>query len=325
MDGPPSAPNGTAHQRVRAPVVLILFNRPDLTVRVLDRIRQVEPAALFVIGDGPRPDRPDDASLCEQARAAVGEVDWPCRVQTNFSDVNLGVRRRIASGMSWVFDQVDRAVVLEDDCLPDPTFFSFCDELLDRFEHEERVMMITGTNIGETWKPDAQSYHFARRGNTWGWASWRRAWRHYDPEMKAWEDAAVRRRIRRELGAEHFEALGGWMDRAWHQRRVWAVPWQLTTLSHSGLCVVPSANLVSNLGFRADGTMLTRFRPEIAELPTHPMRFPLKHPGAIEPDAGYDRRYLEIRHPTARFSPLRRWVRGWSRSLWIRRVKAGRR
>ena len=153
---------------MRTPVALIIFNRPDCTAAVLDAIARARPPRLFVIADGPRPDRPGEAALCEQTRALLQRVDWDCEVRTSFSDENLGCKRRPETGIDWVLDEVEEAIILEDDCLPSPDFFPFCEELLDRYREDERVMMISGFNFfGET-RSARQSYQFSYLGSTWG-------------------------------------------------------------------------------------------------------------------------------------------------------------
>ena len=133
--------------RLTTPVAFLIFNRVDTTARVFEAIRQARPPKLLVVADGPRPGREGEAALCEQARSVIARVDWPCEVLTNFADTNLGCRKRVSSGIDWVFSTVPEAIILEDDCLPDPTFFRFCDELLERYRDDKRVMMISGDNF----------------------------------------------------------------------------------------------------------------------------------------------------------------------------------
>ncbi|MGC1799486.1 MAG: hypothetical protein WA701_03795, partial [Solirubrobacterales bacterium] len=186
----------------RTPVAMLIFNRPETTARVFERVREARPPKLLVVADGPRADRPGEAGRCREARAVVEAVDWPCELMTDYSEVNLGCGKRISSGLDWVFDSVEEAIVLEDDCLPHPSFFRFCEELLKRYRAEERVVHVSGDNFqsagraggavgrllrlaGRSWSP---SYYFSRYAHVWGWASWRRAWSDYDFEMTAWRD-----------------------------------------------------------------------------------------------------------------------------------------
>jgi hypothetical protein len=137
-----------------------------------------------VIADGPGSG--EDLVKCEAARKIINQVSWDCEVLTNYSDVNLGCKKRISSGLDWVFKQCDEAIILEDDTLPHSTFFRFCSELLERYRDDQRVMMICGQNLQFGRKVNPYSYYFSRCPHIWGWATWRRAWNHFDLKMKSW-------------------------------------------------------------------------------------------------------------------------------------------
>ena len=169
-----------------APVAFFIFKRPALTARVFERIRAAKPPRLLVVADGPRPSRPEEAQLCEATRKVVSTPDWPCELLVNFADENLGNRRRLSSGLNWVFEQCDQAIILEDDCLPSASFFPFCSEMLNRYRDDARIMHISGDNFQDGHRSGTGSYYFSRYSLSWGWASWRRAWRHYDVALSMW-------------------------------------------------------------------------------------------------------------------------------------------
>jgi hypothetical protein len=171
---------------MHTPVALIIFNRPELTARVFAQIAKAKPPKLFVIADGPRPNHPEDAGKCAAAAAVLAQIDWDCEVLENYSDVNLGLARRTITGITWVFEQVEEAIILEDDCVPHPTFFRFCEELLDKYREDERVMEIAGINFEFGQKSTTSSYFFCYHNVNWGWATWRRAWRHFDFTLRLW-------------------------------------------------------------------------------------------------------------------------------------------
>jgi hypothetical protein len=210
----------------RAPVAFLIFNRPQETARVFARIRQARPRTLLVIADGPRDER--DHEQCERARSIVlNHVDWECDLKSNVSLQNLGCKLRVSSGIDWVFDQVDEAIILEDDCLPDPTFFPFCDELLERYRDDRRVMHIGGSNLQFGHRPTEDSYYFSAINQIWGWATWRRAWKdHYDVTMRRWPAVRessllkdllgddVASRIAKGFDAIHAGATDSW-DNQW--------------------------------------------------------------------------------------------------------------
>lgn len=278
-------------------VSLLIFNRPDVTRRVLERIREAKPPRLFVVADGPRADRPDDAEKCAKTRQTIDEVvDWNCDVLKNYSDVNLGSRNRVSSGLNWIFETVEDAIILEDDCLPHITFFQFCDELLEKYRHDRRIVMISGSNMLYQWKPDLQSYHFSYYGGTWGWASWRRAWEYYDVDMKLWSEPEARSRIRDVLCNEkQYLKRKTVFDRMYSEKKksVWDHQWSFARLLQSGLSIVPSRNLISNIGFTEDATHTSNYIEGVSELPTYPMEFPLKAPLGLAVDRDYDNRYFK--------------------------------
>lgn len=183
---PRTTPYPGAFPALEVPVVLILFNRPEATARTLEAIAAVRPRQLYVIADGPRPGHPTDPARCAAARAVIDRVDWPCEVVTDFADTNLGTRHRVASGLSKVFAAVEEAIILEDDCIASPTFFRFCAELLERYRDDPRVFAICGrTSVAGSRRNKDYSYFYSNLFASWGWAGWRRSWRHVGMGMRA--------------------------------------------------------------------------------------------------------------------------------------------
>jgi hypothetical protein len=234
------------------PVGFIVFNRPDLTEQVFSAIAQAKPKRLFVVADGPRPDRPGEAEKCEQVRSIIQKVDWDCDVLTNFSDVNLGCGRREASGFDWVFSQVEEAIFLEDDTLPSPSFFSFCEAMLDRYRDDQRIMHINGDNSVNQGRSH-YSYYFSKYMHSWGWASWRRAWQHYDYSMKTWPEFREAKLL--EYICEDQYELKYWtniFEQMYKDPQVidtWDYQWIYACWSQAGMVIAPNKNLISNLGF----------------------------------------------------------------------------
>ena len=279
------------------PVALILFRRPRKTQLVFEAIRQAEPTRLFLIADGPRRDRPGEAEQCEETRAVVDNVDWDCEVYKNFSDTNLGCGPRVSSGITWVFEHVDRAIILEDDCLPHPSFFPFCKSVLDRYADTPQVMHVNGNTYGldqRDWHD--YSYAFGNYPQVWGWATWRRAWDTYDWEMTDWpafRDAGLLNSLD---GGSDF---AGPRRRKWEQvyderyRNTWDYQWHFAVMRHSGLAVVPQRNLVTNIGFDEQATHTVNRDSENANMVRHPLDFPLEHPPFRVSDARVNNVYRE--------------------------------
>ena len=277
-----------ADWRLSTPVALIIFNRPHTTRAVFERIRAARPPKLLVTADGPRRDRPDEERLCAAARQIVHEVDWPCEVHTRFSQDNLGCRDGPAKGIDWVFSLVPEAIILEDDCLPHPSFFRFCDELLHRYRDDPRVGMIAGSKLHAVHAKDETSYFFSKYPFIWGWATWRRAWGRYDRSASAWPS------FRR---SEAFRAITLPVERAYWERSfdsvhrgaldAWDYQWTLTCWRTGMLSVVPHSNLVSNIGFGPGATHTVQMGA-LANLPCGEMPFPLAHPRSVLADRGTD-------------------------------------
>lgn len=281
------------------PVALCVFNRPDTTRRVFDRVAEAEPPELYVVSDGPRPNVPDDESRVEEVRSIVTEVDWDCRLHTDFATSNFGVRERLSTGISWVFEQTDEAIILEDDCLPHADLFRFCERMLDLYRGDERVMDVTGTNTQKRWKDDCQDYHFSFHGLIWGWATWADAWNEYDPEMSLWGDPEVRERVHDVMADDaqyrYTERLYNEVYRG--ELGTWDYQWGFAKQRNSGLSVVPSRNLVTNIGFDSGTFHEDAEEDPRANLPTYGLEFPLKRNKFVAPDRKYDRRYHDMRAP----------------------------
>jgi len=272
------------------PVVLLVFNRPETTAQVFAAIREACPQKLLVVADGPRPDHPDDLQKCTEVRHIVKQVDWPCEVLQEYSDINLGCKVRVSSGLDWAFSQVEEAIILEDDCLPDASFFQFCQELLTVYRDDERVMTVCGTNLLGSWKEDRQSYHFAHYDWVWGWASWRRAWQKYDVTMALWGEPECRNRIKELLQDNRYFSLREQAFQQAFDNRIdtWDYQWSFSQLSHEGLAIVPSSNLVSNIGYGRDATHTRVMDEELASMATSRIALPLRHPDGLIVDREYD-------------------------------------
>jgi hypothetical protein len=165
--------------KLTTPVAFFIFNRPDTTEQVFSEIVRVKPHKLLVIADGPRSERQGEAEKCSQARSIIDRVNWDCEILTNFSEINLGCKVRVSSGIDWVFEHVEEAIILEDDCLPDPTFFRYCQVMLDHYRNDQRIGMISGDNFQNGIKRNMDSYYFSRYVHIWGWATWRNRWQNY--------------------------------------------------------------------------------------------------------------------------------------------------
>jgi hypothetical protein len=314
MAGRDESPSVRYSREMNTPVVFIVFNRPGLTRQVFSAIRVARPRLLLVVADGPRCDRPGEAERCAEVRAIVeAGVDWPCEVRRNYAETNMGCARRVATGLDWVFTQVEEAVILEDDCLPDASFFPFCEELLARYRGDPRVALVAGCDFCPSERvPANASYRFSRYLHCWGWATWAKVWRRYPDAqgMSAWRsgEGACWLTARPWTKAER-----GWWQQAWDETAAgridtWDFPFVLPWMMQGAMGVVANGNLVQNLGFGADATHTQGPAPEWARREVTEMRWPLRHPEQVVPD--------EIADEWVSRHQFRRWTL-WAR-LWQR-------
>jgi hypothetical protein len=315
---------------IASPVLLLIFNRPDTTELVMNAIRAARPPRLYIAADGPR-DLLGEAERCELARRIATAVDWPCHTEILFRDRNLGCRAAVSGAISWFFEHEPEGIILEDDCLPSAGFFPFCAELLERFRSDARIMAICGSCYADSGPLYRASYYFSYYADPWGWATWRRAWLHYDRDLSRWPEFKSRGRL---------EAVSE--GRKWHQSYwsnvfdatreghidTWDYQWIYSVIERNGLACYPTRNLITNLGFRSDATHTIveaagqRFHPA-ANLPHQELRFPLVHPTHIARSAALDEqieaRRLNLQRPTVEGSfltgRLRRVVKGIARQF----------
>ncbi len=287
------------------PVAFFIFNRPDVTQAVFDEIAKARPATLLVIADGPR--SPEERSLCEEARAIVDGVNWPCNVITEYSEMNMGCKNRISSGLDWVFSQCEEVIILEDDCVPEPSFFPFCEQMLAYYRQDERVAMISGTNYLLDQLNVPESYVFSRYFSIWGWATWKRAWDKYDISLSNWDNLKAAGQIEAFYSQSFMQDfVTANFDQA-HQGKIdtWDIQWTYSCLFNNSLCIVPKANLISNIGavgHHSSGEDRNHFKPVFALDTTI-----LRHPGQVFPDQRYDGPFFEqqFQPPSPPWFPIR--------------------
>ena len=266
---------------LRTPVALIIFNREDATERVFEEIAKAKPPKLLVVGDGPRANRQGEEEKVAATRAVIQRVNWDCEVLTNFSDINLGCKKRVSSGIDWVFEQVEEAIILEDDCLPEPTFFRFCQEMLTRYRHDQRIGMVSGDNFQFYRRYVDDSYYFSKYVHIWGWATWRDRWTgSYDVTMVKWPRVRDEGRLADLVGDEREAVYWGKIFERVYRGEIetWDYQWVFANWVEGRLSILPAMNLISNIGFSENATHTTGVSP-LANLPTEAMQFPLVHPG----------------------------------------------
>ncbi len=292
------------------PVLFLIYRRPEQTAQVLSAIRAARPPVLLVAADAPHPERTEEVRLCQEVRkATLRGIDWPCDVQTHFSEQHLGCRRAVAGALEWAFSLHEKLIILEDDCLPDTSFFPWCETLLDRYENDSRVMQICGSNLTGCMPPDGASGYFSRFGPIWGWATWRRVWRLYDVDIQGWPKLRQSSELKR-LCPEPFEAE--WRREVFDSVHsggldTWDYQWAFARMVHEMVSIFPTVNLIQNIGFGPGATHTTAADAARLSVPTSEALLPPRLPEAITPWQEADRLYLEkiVGLPRTRLASLR--------------------
>lgn len=280
-----------AQYSLNTAVLFLVFNRPDTTARVFEAIRQAKPPRLYVASDGPRDGLAGDTTSVANVRQIATAVDWPCEVKTLYQSKNLGCKYGPKTGIDWFFEQEERGIILEDDCLPHPDFFGFCEMLLERYCDDERVCVITGNNFQNGQRRGSASYYFSRYNHVWGWATWRRAWSQNDTGISFWPEWRVSKDWKNTF-PDSVESVY-WrriFDRVYEKRieTAWDYPWTASVWYRGGLTATPNVNLVSNIGFGPGSTHTASVDSPLAVIATSSMG-EIAHPGIIVQDIEADR------------------------------------
>lgn len=239
------------------PILLVIFNRPDKTRQVFEAIREAQPQKLFIAADGPRTHVDTDEGLCQQTREVVTNIDWDCQVATLFREENSGGSGPgVSQAISWFFDQVEEGIILEDDCVPSQSFFYFCQEMLRRYQDDQRVMHISGSNFQFGKVIGTGTYYFSRVNNVWGWATWRRAWQHFDYDMKLFPEFVEQKIIEsihplKSIQEGYLRTFANAYHNIWN---CWDRRWMFAIYRNNGLSIIPNKNLISNIGYGANAS-----------------------------------------------------------------------
>jgi len=282
------------------PILLVIFNRPDLTRQVIDRLREIKPTKLYVGADAPRPHKAGEEERCRQARAIATTIDWPCQVKTLFQSKNLGCQYGPFEAIDWFFKYETEGIILEDDVVADVSFFEFCRQLLERYRHDTRIASISGNNFQFGRRRTKDSYYFSRYSHTCGWASWRRSWQLYDLKIKKWPELRAGGWLNDVLHSQ--VAVRYWrliFDGIYHQKitTAWDYQWTFMCWSNSMLSILPNVNLIKNIGFGVEGATHTHRQNKFSRIPVERMAFPLQHPSFVIEDLEADSRTQRNNYP----------------------------
>ena len=270
-------------ENLDTPVLFLIFNRPDTTKRVFAKIREAKPKQLFIAADGPRAHVPEDTEKCRKAREIATQVDWDCEVKTLFREENLGCRKSVSEAISWFFENVEEGIILEDDCLSDISFFSYCQNLLGYYRDNDQIMMISGDNFQNGKKRGSASYYFSRNTHVWGWATWRSAWNKYETNLDGL-DRFIRSSIFAQTTNSNTEKKY-WTNIFTKVRdnkiNSWAYVWRYSIWKNNGITIIPNVNLVSNIGFGNDATHTKTSESPLSNMKTEAI-LNIVHPNNIK-------------------------------------------
>ena len=269
------------------PILFLVFNRLDVVEKVLEEIRSIRPSKLYISCDGPRLDRVGEAEQVNMVRNyVISKIDWECKVHYRFSEKNLGCRYSVSQAISWFFENEELGIILEDDCLPDPSFFQFCKTLLLLYKDDLSIFSISGNHFHYKFSHPPCDYFVSRYHHCWGWATWRRSWELYEQDMSSWRYLRDTDWLL-ELGngskhfAEYWETI---FDATINQSNdSWAYRWLFSCWANNGLSIIPTSNLVKNIGFDDRATHTKNIVRWWADLPLESVQFPLVSPEHLQP------------------------------------------
>jgi len=269
-----------------SPILLIVFNRPSHARAVFEKVRQTRPARLYVAVDGPRKHRPEDAALVQETIGIYDNIDWPCEVRRLIRKENLGCKMAVSSAISWFFENEERGIILEDDCLPDASFFPYCDHLLEKYQDTDSIMHINGVNFQDgNWRGSG-TYYFSKICHVWGWASWRRAWQKYDINMSGLEEFFSQKLYLSVLN--YKDSLQYWQPSFLRTKEglidTWDYQWVFSVWKNNGMSITPNVNLISNIGFDEMATHTQKHDPRVSKKPLTALKGEIKDPLLMIPD-----------------------------------------
>ena len=291
------------------PILFLIFNRPLETEKVFLKIKEIKPKYLYISADGYRNNIKDEKENCQKTREIIKHIDWDCELKTNFYDKNLGCKDAVSSGITWFFQNVQEGIILEDDCLPDISFFNYCKILLEKYRHDTRIMHISGTNFQDGILREDSSYYFSKYVHVWGWATWKRAWDLYDVNIQYFDKFLVYKSIKNIFAdkKEQKYLLKNFNLVYTNKKITWDYQWHYTNLINNGLSITPNKNLVSNIGFGEKATHTSQKHHPFSNRPIDKLDN-ITHPSFTIPNIEADRyTYKKYFNPN-KFIKLKLWL-----------------
>jgi hypothetical protein len=273
----------------QSPILLLVFNRFETTKKVFDAIKLTKPLKIYLSSDGPRPNNINDVNNIKLIREYItSQLDWPCELKTRFLPVNLGCKDAVSSGITWFFENEEEGIILEDDCLPNNSFFRFCDILLEKYRYDNRVRHISGVNFLDNDIEIINSYYFSKFTHVWGWASWSRVWCDYDKDLKSLDkfisnkfigSIYPNKQVSKFLIDEFYKVKSGLLN-------TWDYQYLYLNFINNGLTIIPSKTLITNIGFNTDATH--DFSEEMTKQIAKDLNEEIVHPDFYIPNLDHD-------------------------------------
>ncbi|AEF87014.1 methyltransferase FkbM [Treponema primitia ZAS-2] len=275
-------------------MLFLVFNRLETTKKVFESIREKKPLHLYIASDGPRNDHMGEDEVVQSVRDYVlNNIDWDCKIEKLFRDTNLGCGKAISSAITWFFENEEKGIILEDDCLPNQSFFSYCEELLEYYKNDTRIFVISGRNNSGIWNQDRYDYFFSKTPFIWGWATWARAWKYYDINMSDIDEFIKYNNFVRFLGKKLGPRCQNIIYNRIMTERVdtWDYQWSYTLYKNNGLACIPSKNMIKNIGKNLNATHRTIIKKEEPKI--YELSFPLKKNNFVIADGIFDKSFWE--------------------------------
>lgn len=275
------------------PILLVIFKRKEVALKTLEPIKALKPSKLYIAGDGARPNIDGEKEKVKETRNAVlNYIDWECEVKTRFSDKNQGCSLGVYNAVNWLFDNEERGIIIEDDCIMQDSFFRYVEELLELYNNDNRVGMICGANYANGVEiPD--SYVFSRYKSCHGWATWKRAWKLMDIDMK-WRETPYAKSVIANMGYKAKDI------RYWKYRltaidlndvSAWDWQWYFTLAANNMLAICPKHTLTTNIGFGKDATHTCQAHIPSQYIANEGLTFPLRHPSCVAPYMPFEKAF----------------------------------
>ena len=277
---------------MKIPVVVIIFNRPDKTKILYESLKKYKPSKLFIISDGPRKKLINENEKVAQSRKVFEKIDWECEVLFNISETNLGCRERIISGLNWVFNREEKAIILEDDCIPTEDFFVFMEIILKKYQNNKKISSVCGTNFLSDLYEIKDSYLYSKYCNVWGWGTWKDRWFEIDSQLKSLDKIKKNKFLKKYLGSYRAYFYWHWLLDKVREKKIdsWAYIWNFTNFINEKICIIPSTNLLTNIGIGKDSsnTRTLPYKYINAQESIKKINFPLKYPSNFLLDSKHD-------------------------------------